>query len=262
MFPKPRKPLSINRMIPNILTLLALCAGLTALRYGLGGQWEKAMVSVAIAALLDGLDGRVARLLRGTSKFGAELDSLSDFLCFGVTPAVLLYLWTMQSAGAFGWAAVLVYSVCAALRLARFNTMLEEDMPPPWMKGFFTGLSAPAGAGVALLPMMLSLQNDPGFFDHPVVVGVFLIGVALLMVSTVPMYSFKTLKLSPKFVLPMMLTVGLAAAFFVSEPLTTLSVMILAYLVSIPFAYRSCARLRAKMLAEEHNAPPPAAPVA
>lgn len=250
MFNKRRKPLSFNRMIPNILTLLALCAGLTALRYGLRGEFDKALVAIAIAALLDGLDGRVARLLRGTSKFGAELDSLSDFVCFGVLPAILLYLWTMQDAAAFGWAAVLVYSVCAALRLARFNTMLEEDQPPVWAKGFFTGLSAPGGAGAALLPMLLSLEFQSPIFRHPFIVGAFLICVGLLMVSTIPMYSFKAFKVPHKWVMPMMLMIGLAAAFFVTEPLATLCFVIVAYLASIPFAIRSHSRLRAKAAGE------------
>ncbi|MCH7958471.1 MAG: CDP-alcohol phosphatidyltransferase family protein, partial [Proteobacteria bacterium] len=126
-------------MIPNILTLLALCAGMTAILFGLQDRWEQAVFSLLVAAILDGLDGRVARILKGTSKFGAELDSLSDFICFGVAPAILLYLWTMQDLGRLGWVLVLLFSVCCALRLARFNTNLDEPDLPPWAYNFFSG---------------------------------------------------------------------------------------------------------------------------
>ena len=136
--------LSFNRMLPNMLTMLALCAGLTALRYGLEGKWQPAIVALVFAAIFDALDGRIARLLQGTSKFGAELDSLSDFIAFGVAPAVILYLWTMQTAGPVGWVPVLLFNVCMALRLARFNTVMDDDEPPAWAKGLF---HRRAGAG-------------------------------------------------------------------------------------------------------------------
>ncbi len=139
---------SFNRMIPNILTMLALCAGLTALKFGLEEKWEAAVISIVVAAVLDALDGRVARLLRGTSKFGAELDSLSDFIAFGVAPALLLFLWTMKEAGPIGWVPVLLFSVCCALRLARFNTNMDGPEPPSWARNYFIGVPAPAGGGL------------------------------------------------------------------------------------------------------------------
>ena len=154
--------LSFNRMLPNMLTMLALCAGLTALRYGLEGKWQPAIVSLVFAAIFDALDGRIARLLQGTSKFGAELDSLSDFIAFGVAPAVILYLWTMQTAGPVGWVPVLLFNVCMALRLARFNTVMDEDDPPAWAKGYFTGVPAPAAAGLVMVPMVLWFQVERG----------------------------------------------------------------------------------------------------
>ncbi|HLO76136.1 MAG TPA: CDP-diacylglycerol--serine O-phosphatidyltransferase [Magnetospirillum sp.] len=243
----PRIPgLSINRLIPNILTLLALCAGLTSIRFGLHGAWEKAVLSIILAGVLDGLDGRVARLLHGTSKFGAELDSLSDFVSFGVAPAMLLYFWTMQGAGGLGWAMVLLYTVCCGLRLARFNTMLGQADLPPYAYNFFTGVPAPAAAGVVLLPMVASFEFGSGFFNSPTVVSVFLLGVSFLMVSTIPTFSFKKVRIPNAWVLPMLLIVGLLAAFLVTEPWKTLAVVGAGYVALIPISVRSFRRLKAQ----------------
>jgi CDP-diacylglycerol--serine O-phosphatidyltransferase len=243
----PRIPgLSINRLIPNILTLLALCAGLTSIRFGLHGQWEKAVVAIILAGVLDGLDGRVARMLQGTSKFGAELDSLSDFVSFGVAPAMVLYFWTMQEAGGLGWAVVLLYTVCCGLRLARFNTMLGQADLPPYAYNFFTGIPAPAAAGVVLLPMVASFEFGRGFFDRPAVVAVFLAGVAFLMVSTIPTFSFKKVRIPNAWVLPMLLIIGALTAFLVTEPWKTLSVLGVAYVAMIPVSIRAFRRLKAQ----------------
>ncbi len=238
------KGLPFNKMIPNILTLLALCAGLTAIRFGLNGKWEHGVVAIFIAAILDGLDGRIARLLHGTSKFGAELDSLSDFVSFGVAPAMLLYFWTMQDAGGFGWALVLLFAVCAAMRLARFNTMIGAPDLPSWAYNFFTGVPTPAGAALVLLPMIATFQFGPGVFDNPVVAGVFLITVSFLLVSTVPTFAFKRFRVPLKFVMPSLLFVGLLAAFMVSEPWATISVLLLLYLASIPVSIRRFQKLK------------------
>lgn len=243
----PRIPgLSINRLIPNILTLLALCAGLTSIRFGLHGAWEHAVLSIILAGILDGLDGRVARLLQGTSKFGAELDSLSDFVSFGVAPAMLLYFWTMQGAGGLGWAMVLLYTVCCGLRLARFNTMLGQADLPPYAYNFFTGVPAPAAAGVVLLPMVASFEFGRGFFDRPIVVAIFLLGVSFLMVSNIPTFSFKKVRIPNAWVLPILLIIGLLAAFLVTEPWKTLAVVGLAYVALIPLSIRSFRRLKAQ----------------
>jgi CDP-diacylglycerol--serine O-phosphatidyltransferase len=258
----PRIPgLSINRLIPNILTLLALCAGLTSIRFGLHGAWEKAVLAIILAAVFDGLDGRVARLLQGTSKFGAELDSLSDFVSFGVAPAMVLYFWTMQSAGGLGWAMVLLYTVCCGLRLARFNTMLGQADLPPYAYNFFTGVPAPAAAGVVLLPMVASFEFGSGFFDRPTVVAVFLLGVSFLMVSTIPTFSFKKVRVPNAWVLPILLIIGVLAAFLVTEPWKTLAVVGAAYVVLIPVSVRSFRRLReqAEGMAQSGDAVPPAA---
>lgn len=243
----PRIPgLSINRLIPNILTVLALCAGLTSIRFALHSKWEEAVTSILLAAILDGLDGRVARLLQGTSKFGAELDSLSDFVCFGVAPALVLYLWTMQGAGGFGWAMVLLYAVCCVLRLARFNTMIGQPDLPSYAYNFFTGVPAPAGAGLVLLPLVASFQFGQGFFAKPLVVALFLGGVSFLMISTVPTFSFKKVRVPNAWVLPLLLLVGLFTAFLVTEPWATLTALGLVYLAMIPISVRSFRRLKAR----------------
>ena len=239
----PRKKrfrdLSINRMIPNILTLLALAAGFTAIRFGLDGRWEHAVLAIIVAAVLDALDGRIARLLKGASKFGAELDSLSDFVCFGVSPVLVLYLWTMKDAGRLGWVLVMLFTICCGLRLARFNVMMEDHDAPAWQARFFTGIPAPAGGGLVLLPMVLSFQGGEGFFRQPWVVGIFMLVIAGMLVSTIPTYSFKKLKISGHWILPTMLITAAIAVFLINAPWLTLSVVGLAYICSIPLSYRA-----------------------
>ena len=239
----PRKKrfrdLSINRMIPNILTLLALAAGLTAIRFGLDGRWEHAVLAIIAAAVLDALDGRIARLPKGASKFGAELDSLSDFVCFGVSPVLVLYLWTMKDAGRLGWVLVMLFTICCGLRLARFNVMMEDHDAPAWQARFFTGIPAPAGGGLVLLPMVLSFQGGEGFFRQPWVVGIFMLVIAGMLVSTIPTYSFKKLKISQHWILPTMLITAAIAVFLINAPWLTLSVVGLAYICSIPLSYRA-----------------------
>lgn len=247
---RPRRPrritgLSVNKLIPNILTLLALCAGLTAIRFGLHQNWQMAVSSILLAGLLDGLDGRVARLLQGTSKFGAELDSLSDFVSFGVAPAMLLYFWSMQRAGGIGWALVLLYAVCMALRLARFNTMIGQPDLPSWAFNFFTGVPAPAAAGLVLMPMMISFQHDSLlFFAHPFVNAMVLVAVSFLMVSKIPTFSGKRLRIPHAYVLPVMVIMALLAAFLVTAPWSTVTGLSLLYAVTIPISATAFRRLK------------------
>lgn len=237
---------SINRLIPNMLTLTALCAGLTSVKFALTEKWELAVVAILVAAVFDALDGRIARLLDSTSKFGAELDSLSDFISFGVAPALILYLWSMKDMGRIGWAISLLFSACTALRLARFNTKLDNADLPAWTARFFTGVPAPAGAALALMPLVSSLgyHSSWNFFSHPIVVGLVMIGVAGLMVSRVPTFSFKRVKVTQSLVLPAMLVATCIIAFLVSDPWNTILVIGLAYLGSIPFSYRQYQRLQ------------------
>jgi len=243
---RPRlRELPINRMIPNILTILALCAGLTGIRFGLQEKWEAAVIAIVIAGILDGLDGRIARMLGQSSKFGAELDSLSDFISFGVAPSVLIYFWSLHEVGSVGWAAVMLFSVCCALRLARFNAVLDNPKRPEWAKKFFTGVPAPAGAGLGLLPMIVSFGFESDIFRSPALTGVTLIAVAALMISQVPTISLKGERVPRHYVLPVLLAVGLTAAFLASAPWLTLTAIGLLYLFSIPFSMLAYRRLRA-----------------
>jgi CDP-diacylglycerol--serine O-phosphatidyltransferase len=249
---------SLNRLIPNMLTVLALCAGLTSIRFALDTRWEMAVFAIVIAGVLDGLDGRIARLLDSTSKFGAELDSLSDFVSFGVAPAILLYYWTLQSAGGLGWVMALLFGVCVALRLARFNTRIDNTDLPAWTSRFFVGVPAPAGAGLSLLPVFATLEFGPGFFDTPVVTGIVTVAVAGLMVSRLPTFSMKRVRVPHQLVVPTLLGVGFLAALLISMPWLTLIVLGLLYAGSIPFSlmsYRRLERLRGEAAIEDVSAP-------
>lgn len=237
---RPKKPrLSLNVMIPNMLTLLALCSGLTAIRFAYEGRWEHACLAIFAAAVLDALDGRIARLLKGTSKFGAELDSLADILSFGVAPGMMLYFWSLETVGRFGWILVLIYAMACALRLARFNTAAEDPNPPAWACNFFAGVPAPMAAGLVLLPMVISFNMIPDIARRPEVVSVFVLVVSFLMVSNIPTFSFKKVKLRPSLILPLMVVVGLIIASLLSVPWVTLSAILATYIVSIPLAVRS-----------------------
>ena len=228
--------LSINRMIPNALTLLALCAGLTAVRMALQDRWEVAVGAVVVAMLLDGLDGRIARLMGATSEFGAQLDSLSDVIAFGVTPAVMIYLWTLSDAGGLGWAFCLVFAACCALRLARFNAALGEENPQPLASRYFVGVPAPCAAGLALLPLTMSFVFGDSILRSDLLNILTLLAVAILMVSQVPTYSAKRIKLRRPHRRIAMVGLVVFAAFLISEPWITVTLVGLLYLGSIPVA--------------------------
>lgn len=237
------RTMSFNKLFPNMLTVLALCSGLTSIRFAISEDWESSVIALVIACFLDGIDGLVARLLRGTTKFGAELDSLSDAISFGMVPSILLYLWAMQGAGTLGWALCLLYAVCCVLRLARFNTMVGDPGLPSWAHNYFTGVPSPAAAGLVILPMILSFYFNAGVFSSPWVVGIFLGTVSFLMVSKVPTFSIKKLRVPRQFALPMMLLIALFAGFMVTETWITLGLMGVIYLGSIPFSIVTFARL-------------------
>ncbi|MCQ8240969.1 CDP-alcohol phosphatidyltransferase family protein [Rhizosaccharibacter radicis] len=255
---------SFNRLIPNILTLIGLCAGLSAMRLGLDQHFGQAAVALLIAGFIDGLDGRIARLLRATSRFGAEFDSLSDFLCFGIAPAFILYLWSLHGAGRYAFLPCLMYSVCMALRLARFNASIAgPGEKPTYAYNFFTGVPAPAGAGVALLPLFTGLEARklewPGLYaaaHHPLFSALMLIGVAFLCVSTLPLWSFKNFKVPSQFVLPLLLGTGAFATVLVADPWAALAAAGILYVGMIPFSVRSYRRLKADAEALQEDVPP------
>ena len=251
------KPVPFRVIVPNIITLIALCLGLTAIRLAFEGRYEPAVVAIVVAALLDGVDGRVARLLKGTSRFGAELDSLADFVNFGVTPALMLYSFLLKDLKAIGWIAVLVFAIAMVLRLARFNVMLDDPHRPEWKKNFFTGMPAPAGALTSMLPLYLSFL---GFSIGPAaapIALVYLLGLAFLMVSTIPVYSGKTIgvKVPRHWVLPIfVLSVALFGllANFPWEMLTAITVL---FLGSIPLSV-----LRYRQLERQESTAPAMTP--
>jgi CDP-diacylglycerol--serine O-phosphatidyltransferase len=238
---------SINRLIPNLITLAALCSGLTAIRFALQGQFKLAVIAIIVAAIFDALDGRVARRLGVTSRFGAELDSLSDFLCFGVTPAMVLYLASLRDGGSLGWVVVLMFPICSALRLARFNTALLSDVPPPaWTGSYFTGVPAPAGALLALIPLVVSFEVGAAWPRHPLVVGTGLVLVGGLMVSRLPTFSFKKSRIPPNLFLPALLGGALMIGVIASSPWIGMSLLGLIYLCLVPFSVLSYRRQEAR----------------
>lgn len=248
------RPVPMRLLIPNLITLLALCAGLSAIRMALEGKFDIAVYLVLLAAILDSMDGRIARLLKGTSKFGAELDSLADFVSFGAGPALILYLWGMNNAGPIGWIAVLVFSICGALRLARFNVQVDDPNQPAWMGNFFTGVPIPAGAVLLLLPIYLERSGLPNLLSPPFVTTAYTIVIALLMVSKVPVFSGKKLgaRVPRESVLPIFVAAIAFVALLFSYPWEVLAVGSLAYLVSLPIV----ALQARKMAMEEAQAAP------
>lgn len=242
----------ISRLFPNMVTLLGLCAGLSAIRFALNERWELAVTFIVIAAFIDGLDGRLARLLKSTSKFGAELDSLSDFVNFGVTPALIVYLWRVDELHirGLGWGLTLLLIICMVIRLARFNTMTEDVHRPYWADRFFTGVPAPAGAGLLLIPMMLSFQIGEGVWTHPGFVAIYMSVIALLLVSTLPTFSGKKIRIRHEFASLAMLVAGVVFIALFMEPWITLPLMGLVYVLSFPFSVWYYLHLKQKNPAE------------
>jgi len=238
------KGLSISKLIPNMITVSATCAGLTSVRFALDGKWEFAVVAIIVAAVLDALDGRMARLLNSASDFGAELDSLSDFVAFGVSPALILYFWSLNALGGIGWAVSLFLAICCGLRLARFNTNIGKL--PPYAYNYFTGVPAPAGAGLALLPMAAYFAFGLDIVRNPILVGIWGIIVALLMVSRLPTFSFKKIKIPTAAIVPLLVVVGLLVAGLAGAPWRTLTIVGLIYIVSFGYSSYTYRRLRAE----------------
>lgn len=244
----------LSRLLPNMLTMVSLFSGMTAIRFAMMDRFEFAALAIVIASVFDILDGRVARLLNTTSKFGAELDSLADLTSFGVAPALVLYMWALSGdTSGFGWIAALAFAACSALRLARFNTMLEDLNAPKWTKGYFTGVPAPAGAGLALLPLFLVLEFGEGMKPPVGLLSIWMICVGGLMVSRLPTLAMKGRRVAPIFVAPIMALICLIAAGIFTNTWLTLSVLDAAYFIMLPYGYWSYRR-RLKKEFEGKNA--------
>ena len=231
-------------MIPNAITALALCLGLTGVSLAVRGEWERALAAIILAGVLDGLDGRIARALRAQSRFGAELDSLSDNIAFGTAPALILFLWSLQTAPRFGWIAALSLAVCCALRLARFNARLDAAEQPHKSAGFNTGVPAPAGAGLAFIPIYLWLITADGRFRDWRVVIVWTIFIAALMISSLPTYSWSSIRIRRDWRLFALAGIALFGAALIVAPWTTLLLAAALYLMMIPFALVSYAKVK------------------
>lgn len=260
----PRRPRlsgqSFNKMLPNLMTLMGLCVGLSSIRLAIDGKFGSAVIAIAVAAVIDGLDGRLARLLKATSRFGAEFDSLADFLCFGIAPALVLYLWSLQAWGAIGFLPPLMYASAMALRLARFNAALETAPPAAFAYNFFTGVPAPAGAGLALFPLFLGLEADKAHLiwlremvGFPLFSGAVLVGVALLCVSTLPVWSFKNFKIPTANILPLLLGVVVFVAILIADPYAAGALLGITYVAMLPFSRRSYKRLAAEADERRHT---------
>ena len=249
----PRR-IPFRAMIPNAVTALALCFGLTGVSLAIGSQWEKALGSIILAGVLDGLDGRIARLLRAQSKFGAELDSLSDNIAFGTAPALILFLWSLKAEPRFGWLAALALAVCCALRLARFNARLDAAEQPHKSAGFNTGVPAPAGAGLAFVPMYLWLiSGDDRFRSWPGVMA-WTLFIAMLMISSLPTYSWASIRIRPAWRLFALAGIGIFGAALIRAPWPTLLVLAAFYLLMIPVALMSYARVKRRRATARRSA--------
>ena len=243
-----RPALPLRALVPNAITMLALCSGATGVRFAISGEFDKAAAAIVVAGLLDGIDGRVARMLRGTSRFGAELDSLSDVIAFGVAPALVLYLWALSELGRIGWVVALALAVGCALRLARFNAALDQEELPTKRLGFTIGVPAPAGAGMALMPLFWSLAHDGALDADPhgraLIAAVVTGFVAFLMVSSLPGWGYRSVRVPRSARLLVLAGVGLFAAAAAQTPWLMLFLVALAYTLAFPFASIRYARLR------------------
>jgi len=261
--PPPRrrrfKAIPVRTLLPNLITLLALCAGLTAIRVAVENRLELALAAIVLAVLLDGIDGRVARMLKGTSRFGAELDSLADFVNFGVAPALILYFWGLAELKSAGWIAALVFAICAALRLARFNVMIDDPSKPAWAANFFTGIPAPAGAITVLLPIYLNFLGVSNGLITVWVTFFYTLAIALLMVSKLPVFSGKRVgkRVPPDMVLPVFVLVVFFFALLISYPWQVLTVGSLIYLACLPLGWWSYREYQRKDAASAETASMP-----
>jgi CDP-diacylglycerol--serine O-phosphatidyltransferase len=241
--------LTLRAMVPNAITAAALCAGLTGIRFAITGDFKMAVAAVVLAGVLDGIDGRIARLLKAQSRFGAELDSLADNVSFGVAPALVLFMWSLQDAPRFGWFAALAFAVAMALRLARFNARIDLPEEPRKTAGFLTGVPAPVGAGLSFLPMYLTFATELNWFADPKWVSLWLVAIAMLAISSLPTLSWAKLRPPRSVRLGLILLVGLVGAAALTEPWWTLVGICVVYLSLVPIGMIAYARVKRRRAA-------------
>ena len=247
---RPERGISLRAFAPNAITALALCVGLSGVRFAFLGQWELAAGAVVLAGILDALDGRVARMLNAQSRFGAELDSLSDAIAFGVTPALIMFFWSLQNMPQFGWVLSLTMAVSCALRLARFNAQIDDEDQPHKSAGFLTGIPAPVGAGLAMMPLYLWLITDLELFRHYSVVAPTIVLIAFLMISNTATYSWSSLRLRKNIRLEALMVFALLGVSLITNPWLTLAGISIGYIILIPFSIRSYAKVRRQRASE------------
>lgn len=254
----PSRALTLRAVVPNAITSAALCSGLTGIRFAADGVWDKAVFAVILAGVLDGIDGRVARMMKAQSRFGAELDSLADSLSFGVAPALILFLWSLNELPRLGWFAALALALACALRLARFNARIDVEEQPHKSAGFLTGVPAPVGAGLAFLPLYAWIATGRPEFREPALVGAWVVLIAFLMISNVATLSWSSLRLRRSIRLEAIAFVGLLIAALLTEPWLTLIAISVIYLVLVPYGIASYARVKRQRAAQrlQQNAEP------
>lgn len=250
-----RRGLPLRALVPNAITAAALCVGLTGIRFAIGGEFEKAVLAVILAGMLDGIDGRVARMLKAQSRFGAELDSLADSINFGVGPALIIYLWSLQHMPRFGWFAALAFAICCVLRLARFNARIDLDDEPKKAAGFLTGVPAPVGAGLAFLPLYLWIASGQPELADPRLVGGWILLIAILMISNLPTLSWSKMRPRRTIRLEVIALTGLVFAALLTEPWLTLVGICALYLLLIPVGLVAYARIKRRSARAPANVP-------
>ena len=238
------RSLSLRVLVPNAITAAALCSGLTGIRFAIAGDFEKAVGAVILAGVLDGIDGRAARMLKSQSRFGAELDSLADSISFGVAPALIVYLWSLQHYPSLGWIAALAFAICCVLRLARFNARLDNLEQPHKKAGFLTGVPAPVGAGMAFLPMYMGFVTGRPEFSNPVAVSVWMLLVATLLISNLPTLSWARVR-PPRYLrIALLALIGIVMASLLTQPWLTLAAITVAYMALLPYGLVRYLRVR------------------
>ena len=227
---------NVRMILPNMLTLIGVCIGLTSIRFSFNGQFDLAIIAIIFAALIDGLDGRIARLIKGTSKVGNVLDSLTDMISFGVAPAFIMYFWTLSSLGRLGWLICLIYVICVALRLARFN--INSNQEPSWRDNFFEGVPSPAGGILVLTPLVISMTNfDLVKIDNNIITPIFFIVTSLLLISKFPTYSFKKIVIQRQTTIFLLFGIVLFFGFILIYPFIAISISAILYLLILPISY-------------------------